>query len=88
VYDHTILFLTCVIPGLKNPKNKIDEYLKSLIDELKQLWDIGIETFEISTGHTFQMKIALIRTINDFPAYGMLSGWSTNGQLACLVCVT
>jgi len=22
-------------------------------------------------------------TINDFPAYGMLSGWSTHGKLAC-----
>ena len=26
-------------------------------------------------------------TINDFPAYGMLSGWSTNRQLACPVCM-
>jgi len=23
-------------------------------------------------------------TINDFPAYGMGSGWSTHGNLACL----
>jgi len=22
-------------------------------------------------------------TINDFPAYGMLSGWGTHGKLAC-----
>jgi len=26
-------------------------------------------------------------TINDFPAYGMLSGWSTHGKLACLYCM-
>ena len=26
-------------------------------------------------------------TINDFPAYGMLSGWSTDGQLTCPVCI-
>jgi len=26
-------------------------------------------------------------TINDFPAYRMLSGWSTNGQLACPICM-
>jgi len=31
------------------------------------------------------MKAILKWTINDFPAYGMLSGWTTNGQLACLV---
>ena len=26
-------------------------------------------------------------TINDFPAYGMLSGWSTHGKLACPYCM-
>ena len=26
-------------------------------------------------------------TINDFPAYGMVSGWSTHGKLACPYCM-
>jgi hypothetical protein len=26
-------------------------------------------------------------TINDFPAYGMLSGWSTHGKLVCPYCM-
>ena len=26
-------------------------------------------------------------TISDFPAYGMLSGWSTHGKLACPYCM-
>ena len=26
-------------------------------------------------------------TINDFPAYGMVSGWSTHGKLACSYCM-
>jgi hypothetical protein len=30
------------------------------------------------------MKTALMWTINDFPAYGMISGWSTYEKLACL----
>ena len=81
------MFLTCVIPGSKNPKNKIDVYLQPLVDELKELWDAGVETYDNSTGHTFQMKAALMWTINDFFAYGMLSGWSTNGQLVCPVCM-
>jgi len=33
------------------------------------------------------MKAALMWTINDFPIYGMLSGWSTHGTLAGLVCM-
>lgn len=27
-------------------------------------------------------------TINDFPAYDMLSGWSTHGKLACPICMS
>ena len=34
------------------------------------------------------MRAALMWTINDFPAYGMLSGWSTAGRLACPVCMS
>ena len=26
-------------------------------------------------------------TINDFPVYGMLSGWSTHGKFACPYCM-
>jgi len=26
-------------------------------------------------------------TINDFPAYGMIFGWSTHGKLACPYCI-
>jgi len=26
-------------------------------------------------------------TINDFPTYGMLSGWGTHGRLACPHCM-
>jgi len=46
------IFLTCVIPGLKNPKNKIDVYFQPLINELKELLDVGIETYDISMGKT------------------------------------
>ena len=79
------MFLTCVISDPKNPKNKIDVYWQPLIDELKELWEVGVKTYDVSTGHTFQMKVALMWTINECPAYGMLSGWTTNGQLVCPV---
>jgi hypothetical protein len=32
------------------------------------------------------MYACLLWTINDFPAYAMLSGWSTKGKLACPYC--
>jgi len=35
---------------------------------------------------TFQVRVALLWTINNFPAYANLFGWSTKGKLACLIC--
>ncbi|XP_010501566.1 PREDICTED: uncharacterized protein LOC104778843 [Camelina sativa] len=43
-------------------------------------------TYDVSTKQNFQMRVALMWTISDFPAYGMLSGWSTHGRLACPSC--
>ena len=80
------MFLSYVIPGPNNPKSKIDVYLQPLIDELKRLWNEGIHTYDVHKNEPFKMKAALIWTVNDFPAYGMLSGWSTHGALSCPVC--
>jgi hypothetical protein len=33
------------------------------------------------------MRATLMWTINDFPAYGMDSGWSIHGKLACPNCM-
>ena len=78
--------LSLVIPGPFSPGNDIDVYLQPLIEELKELWDIGVETYDVSTKSIFQMHAALMWTINDFPAYGDLSGWNTKGALACPSC--
>ena len=77
------MFLSSVIPGPNNPKNKIDVFLQSLIDELKSLWNEGVDTYEIYANQTFKMKAALMWTVNDFSVYGMLSDWSTHRALSC-----
>ena len=77
------MFLTLICPGLKNPKKNIDVFLQPLIDELKELWVNGIPTFDVSKREQFCMRAALMWTVNDFPAYGMLSGWSTAGRSGC-----
>ncbi|RDY03277.1 hypothetical protein CR513_13154, partial [Mucuna pruriens] len=69
------------IQSPSNPKHKIDVYLQPLIDELCMLWNDGILTYDVSLRQNFMMKAALMWTINDFPAYGMLSGWTTVGRL-------
>ena len=81
------MILSMLIPGPDSPGDAIDIYLQPLIEELKELWEIGVETFDASTQRHFQLHAALLWTINDFPAYGMLSGWATKGKLACPCCM-
>uniref|UniRef100_A0A2N9G202 DUF4218 domain-containing protein n=1 Tax=Fagus sylvatica TaxID=28930 RepID=A0A2N9G202_FAGSY len=78
--------LSLLIPGPSSPGNDIDVYLQPLVEELKELWDVGVETYDVSTKTIFQMHAAVMWTINDFPAYGDLSGWNTKGALACPFC--
>ncbi|KAL0455723.1 UNVERIFIED_CONTAM: hypothetical protein Slati_0911500 [Sesamum latifolium] len=81
------IFLTMVIPGPSNPKRLIDVYLKPLIEELLQLWHVGVRTYDHATDNEFIMRAALMWTVNDLPAYGMTSGWSTAGVMGCSICM-
>ncbi|VVA32238.1 PREDICTED: transposase [Prunus dulcis] len=76
------LIMTLLILGPKAPGKDIDVYLRPLIDELQELWE-GIPTYDKFTDSGFKMRATVIWTINDFPAHGNLSGWSTKGYLAC-----
>ncbi|KAG8367020.1 hypothetical protein BUALT_Bualt16G0029000 [Buddleja alternifolia] len=73
--------LSMLIPGPTSPGNDIDVFLEPLIDELKDLWDHGVETYDASTGTNFNLRAAILWTIHDFPGYGIISGWSTKGYL-------
>jgi hypothetical protein len=81
------MFISLIVPGPKNPKANMDVYLQPLIKDLNELWETGVETFDVSTRTNFDLKAVLLWTINDFPAYSMLSGWTTSGYRACPYCV-
>ena len=81
-----ILMLTLLIPGPKQPGNDIDVYLESLVEDLNELWSNGVNVYDAFSKSMFNLKAMLMWTINDFPAYGNLSGYSTKGKIACLVC--
>ncbi|XP_073102502.1 uncharacterized protein [Elaeis guineensis] len=69
--------LSVLIDGPKGSGNKIDVYLQPLIEELNELWERGVLTYDASKKEMFQLHAALLWTISDFPAYANLSGWST-----------
>ena len=74
-----------IIPGKEGPGNNIDIYMRPLIHELQLLWK-GVNAFDSCTNENFALQAALMWTINDIPAYGMLSAWSKKGYYACPEC--
>ncbi|XP_056685764.1 uncharacterized protein [Spinacia oleracea] len=46
-----------------------------------------VEAFDAFAGEKFNLRAALLWTINDFPGYAMLSGLSTKGYNACPICL-
>ncbi|XP_074298117.1 uncharacterized protein LOC141628934 [Silene latifolia] len=80
------LMLSLLISGPKQPGNDIDVYLEPLIDDLKLLWDEGVEVYDAYHGETFNLRAMIFCTINDFPAYGNLSGYTVKGAKACPIC--
>ena len=75
-----------LIPGPKSPGMGIDVYLRPLVLELKELWENGVTTWDAQTKNYFKLRAILLWTINDFPAYAMLCGWSTKEKFACPYC--
>ncbi|XP_075473902.1 uncharacterized protein LOC142504951 [Primulina tabacum] len=71
------LMLKLLIPRPKQPGNDIDVYFEPLVEDLKELWDTGVETYDAFSKSMFNMKAILMWTINDFPAYGNLAGCAT-----------
>ena len=68
------LILSILIDGPKGLGDEIDVFLQPLIDELIELWVDGVRTYDASSKEFFQLHASLLWTINDFPAYAMLSG--------------
>lgn len=73
-----------LILGLVSSGDDIHIYLHSLIHELNELWTYSVNMYDAHTCTTFCMPSALLWTISDFPAYKMLSSWSTKELMAFL----
>ena len=85
-YERVIFYVVLTIPGPHQPGNEIDIYLKSLVDEVKKLWEKGVETYDAYSKEHFQMRATLLWTIHDYPGFGNVSGWRTNGYHSCYTC--
>ncbi|XP_074360953.1 uncharacterized protein LOC141701189 [Apium graveolens] len=74
------LILSTLISGPDSPKNSIDVFMQPLISELKELWEVGVNTYDALADEDFNLRARVLWTISDFPGYAMLSGWSTKAN--------
>ena len=80
------IMLYMMITGPRQLRNDIDVYLAALIEDLIKLWVEGVDVYDASVQHSFRLHAMIFCTINDFPAYGNLSGYSVKGHHACPIC--
>ena len=78
--------LCMMIAGPRQPGNDIDVYLTPFIEDLRTLWEHGADVWDGNLQETFRLRAMVFCTINDFPAYGNLSGYSVKGHHACPIC--
>lgn len=80
------IMMSLLIQGPKQPGNDIDVYLSPLVEDMKKLWNLGVEVYDAYKKEHFQLRAMIFCTISDFPAYANLSGYSTKGNKACPIC--
>ena len=47
------LILSLVIPSPTSPGIAMDVYLESLVEELRELWNVGVQTYDASSKEVF-----------------------------------
>lgn len=61
--------------------------LQPLVGDLETLWTEGVLAYDSHRKDDFVLKAALLWTISDYAAYGMLSCWSTHEHFSCPYCL-
>jgi hypothetical protein len=78
------MMLIILVSGRKQPGDRIDVYLRPLVDDLKILWKPGApEVWDEYKRDEFTMHGILFATINDNPAQCNLSSQSKRKGAAC-----
>ncbi|GJW53038.1 putative transposon, En/Spm-like protein [Tanacetum coccineum] len=67
-------------------RNDIDVFLELLVDDVHTLFEIRVYTYDASTKDNFNLRAAVLWTINDYPALGTLCGCPYSGFKGCVVC--
>jgi hypothetical protein len=74
--------MALLIPGPESPGKDFDVFLEPLVEDLTELWK-GVHAYDANTRKMFDLHIAVLWCIHDYPALSTLSGRTTKGYFAC-----
>src|SRR5215216_4543689 len=79
--------MALLIPGPKSPGKDFDLFMEPLVEELQKLW-MGVLTRDLysSPPANFFLRVVIIWIIRDYPVLGTMSGRTTHGNNACVLC--
>jgi len=78
--------LSILISGPTQPGVDMDVFLEPLMQDMKILWETGVQMFDEYRKKSFTLRAIIFVMINDYPALFTLSG-QFNGKLGCVVCI-
>jgi len=78
--------LSFLIPGKDSPCGNFDLFCQPIVNDLLDMFENGVRTYDASMGEYFQLRAAVLWTITDFPGLGYVSGSVTSGEAACPDC--
>jgi hypothetical protein len=78
--------LTMLIFGPKQPDNDINVFLEPLMEDMKILFDHGVEMMDASLKEKFTLKGIIFVTITGYPGLFSLLG-QIKGKTGCVVCI-
>jgi len=78
------LMLTLIIPGYSGKNFHI--FMQPVYDELNELFDTGMSTYDASRHERFQLYATVLHTVSDYLGTGILAQYSVLGQLGCVSC--
>ncbi|XP_071681510.1 uncharacterized protein [Lolium perenne] len=83
--DQSNFMLTLLIPGPSSPGKDFDVFMEPLMEELQELWK-GVKSYDANSPDKFDLRVAILWCIHDYPALHTLSGRATSGYQACVRC--
>jgi hypothetical protein len=80
------ILLTILISGPTQPGVDMDVFLEPLMEDMKILWETGVQMLDDYRKDSFTLRAIIFVTINDYPTLFTLSG-QFKGKVGCTVCI-